>query len=408
MYSNNIYNRRARKKMRKQRQRSGTLDKKKIIFIVFIAVALIATVLFFTRGTWLLKLEKAGISLGRNPDVTIDSDGIFVNTGKTAEGNFPIMLSDSSDYQMDMMEENLVILSDTDFSIYSSDGELIESRKHDYSNVVLETMGSRSLVYESGGKKFRVEDKRKTVIEKTVEDSIIFARISKEGYIAVISTSQNYSCMLTIYDNKGNPIYYRGSVDRIIEVCFNNDSTGCRVTVIDANIGKIVSRAYGVKFTSEKEIWTTENFETLCINSYTTLNDGLFIIGDTKCGYYDANGIYLKGFHYKNTLISGDFADDKAAMIFKNEERRKTSLLLANGMGVAPKEYVINASLKHLVVESDFAYVLTDNEIRAYNYDGQLKAKADIADIYHSFLKLENSIFLISNSRVDKINFISS
>ncbi len=408
--SNNIYNRRSRKRMRRNKQRlqNGTLNKKKILFVILGFIFVVIIILFLTRNLWISSLEKAGIYLGDNKTFTIDADGVVVNNGETAQGNFPIMLSDSSDYQMDIMEENMVILSDTDFSVYSLDGELLDSRSHSYSNVVLETTGSRSLIYESGGKKFRVENQRKTIFEKTIEENIIFARISKEGYIAVITSSENYSCMLTIYDDKGNPVYYRGSVDRIIEVCFNNDSTGCRVTVMDASIGKIVSRAYEVDFTSENEKWTTSEFETLCINSYTTSDDGLFILGYTKCAYYDKNGIYLKGYSYKNTLTSGGFAGDKAAMIFENEERRKTSLVLSDGIGGVPKEYVIDANLKHLVVEPEFAYVLTDDEIRAYNYEGKLMARAEISDIYYSFLKSGNSIFLIGNSRIDKINFISN
>ncbi len=408
--SNNIYNKRSRKRMRrnKYKMQNGILNKKKIFLFIMGIIFILVLILFLTRSLWLGGLEKAGIYLGDNKGVTVDADGLLINSGEIAQGNFPIMLSDSSDYQMDMMEEKMVILSDTDFSVYSLDGELLDSRSHNYSNVVLETMGSRSLIYESGGKKFRVENQRKTVFEKTIEENIIFARISKEGYIAVITSSENYSCMLTIYDDRGNPIYYRGSVDRIIEVCFNNDSTGCRVTVMDASIGKMVSRAYEVVFTSENEKWTTNEFETLCINSYTTSDDGLFILGYTKCAYYDKNGMYLKGYSYKNTLTSGGFAGDKAAMIFENEERRKTSLVLSDGIGGVPKEYVIDANLKHLVVEPEFAYVLTDNEVRAYNYEGQLIAKAETSDIYYSFLKSGNSIFLIGNSRIDKINFISN
>lgn len=401
-----IYNKRSRKKNRKKNM--GKTSVRNIIIIAVAAVVIIALGLFLTRNKWIPELEKLGIYIGHSKSAEIDENGVLSNNGELAEGNFPIMLSNSSDYQMDIMKDDLVILSDTDFSIYSSDGELLEARSHDYSNVVLKTSADRSLIYESGGNKFRVETERKTVFEKTIEDKIIFARLSNDGYTAVVSTSDTYSCMLTIYDIKGNAIYYRGSVDRIIEVCFNNESTGCRVTVMDANIGQIVSRAYEVNFSSADEKWTTNQFETLCINSYSTTSDGLFILGDTKCAYYDKNGTYLKGYSYKNTLISGDFADDKSAMLFENEERRKTSLVLADGMEATPIEIVIDEALKYLVAEPEFAYVMTDNEIRAYDYAGELVSTANISDIYQSFLKSGNSIFLIGNSRIDKINFISS
>lgn len=404
--SDDIYNKRARKKKRKKAEGKSSVRNK----IIFVLAALIVIVLglFITRNKWIPELEKLNIYIGNSKNAEVDENGILNNNGQLAEGNFPIALSDSSEYQTGMIGDRLVILSDADFSVYSTDGEKLASRSHDYSNVILKTAANRALIYESSGNKLRVETSRKTLFEKTLDDKIIFARISNEGYIAVVSTSDTYSCMLTVFDMNGNAIYYRGSVDRIIEVCFNNESTGCRITVMDANIGQIVSRAYQVNFTSEDEKWTTNEFETLCVDLYTTSADGLFILGDTKCAYYDKNGTFLKGYSYKNTLISGGFMNDRAAMIFKNAKRRKTSLVLVNGMESAPIEKIIEGNLKYLVAESELAYVMTDNEIIAYDYDGNVVSKASISDIYHSFLKSGNTIFLIGNTRIDKINFIST
>lgn len=405
--SGNIYSKRSRRKMRKQNRESREINKS-LIMIIAVVVILISAGLFITRNKWIPELEKLGIYIGHSKGAEIDENGVLSNNGELAGGNFPIMLSDSSDYQTDIMNERLVVLSDTDFKIYSSAGEVIRTKNHNYSNVILKTVAERSLIYESGGNKFCVETEKKTLFEKETDDSIIFARMSKEGYIAVVTTSENYACMLTVYDNSGNPIYYKGSVDRIIEICFNNESTGCRITVMNANIGQIVSKAYGVIFTSEDALWTTENLETLCIKSYSTSDDGLFIIGDTKCGYYDTNGLLLKGYIYKNTLISGDFAADKSAMTFENEERRKTSLVLTGGVDENPVEVVIDKNLKCLVAEPEYAYVMTDNEIIAYDYTGKQSAKVEISDIYNSFLKSGDIIYLIGNSRIDRIRFITS
>lgn len=100
--------------------------------------------------------------------------------------------------------------------------------------------------------------------------------------------------------------------------------------------------------------------------------------------------------------------NDHAAMIFKNDKRRKTSLVLVNGMESDPIEKIIEGNLKYLVAEPELAYVMTDNAIIAYDYEGNVVSKASISDIYHSFLKSGNTIFLVGNSRIDKINFISS
>lgn len=407
--TDDIYSKRSRRKRRKQNNRDSIEISKNFIIIAAVIVILIITGLYFTRNRWLPELEKLGIYIGYSNNAQIDENGVLANNGELAGGNFPLMLSDSSDYQTAVMNERLVILSDSDFEIYSSAGELIRSRTHTYSNVILKTSAGRSLIYESGGNKLSVETEKKTVFEKQLDDRIIFARISKEGYTAVVTTSDNYASMLTVYDDVGNPVYYRDSVDRIIEICFNNDSTGCMVTIMSADSGKIISNAYEVIFTQEQPLWTTsENIETLCISSYATTDDGMFIIGDKKCGYYDSGGVFLKGYTYKYSIIMGGFSNDKSAIAFNNEKRRRVSLVLTSGVESDPVEIVVDRNLKYLVAESEYVYIMTDNEIIAYDYTGKEAAKAEISDIYNSFLKSGDIIYLIGNNHIDKINFISS
>ena len=64
--------------------------------------------------------------------------------------------------------------------------------------------------------------------------------------------------------------------------------------------------------------------------------------------------------------------------------------------------------MKDVSCEEDFIYVMTEREILAYDYAGNIAAKAPVSNIYTSFLKSGDTVFLIGNSRIDKISFISS
>src|SRR5699024_4427170 len=131
------------------------------------------------------------------------------------------------------IDKHLAILSDAYLHIYSDDGELIDTRQHAYNNAILETVGKRVVIYEHGGNKFRVDSKYKTVYEKEITDNILFARISKDGVVAVVSSSDTYVCMLTVYDDTGKEIYRVQSIERIFDLSFTNDSKGCITVTID-------------------------------------------------------------------------------------------------------------------------------------------------------------------------------
>lgn len=347
------------------------------------------------------------IIIFRNP--ILDYFNFNDSSSNGIDENFPISLSSitGSNIQTDKIGDCFVILTDSYFYIYDADKGLCDSRQHTYSTAVLKTAGKKALIYESGGNKFRVDSKRKNVFEKELEQNIIFARISDEGYTAVVSNTDDAVCMLSVYDPDGSMIYSRVSVDRIIELAFTAESEGCVIVTMNCAEGQIISNAHSISFDSEQENWSTSKIETLCISAYSTSDGGLFLFGDSKCGYYDNQGQYITGYSYKNTLIDCAFSDGRAAMLFQNEQRRKTSLVLISGVDSTPVEIVIDKELKYIYTEDDTVYIMTGKSIEAYDYSGNLISTLETASAYKSFVKIDDTVFLYGYESIDCVDFES-
>lgn len=322
-----------------------------------------------------------------------------------SDGNFPLSITNGIKYQACKLGDNFVLLSDTQFYIYSVSGQLLETRQHTYSNAVLKSEHNRALVYESGGFNFKVEGRRKTIYEKKTDNTIISAFISDKGYVAVITTSDQYVCALSVYDATGNQIYFRGCVDKIISVAFNSSSTGCVLVTIDAAEGQIVSKSVSINFDSSDDNWTTKQLDALCISAYMTDDGGLFLFGDTQCAYYDNKGQDELGYDYESTLIDATFTNGHAAMIFKNEERRKTSLVMIAGHESQPVEQIIDNDVKCIFAEGDIVYIMTSDSIQAYNYKGDLLKTESIGESYREFYKIDDYILLLGYNKIDRIDF---
>lgn len=369
-------------------------DKRKFILLVsLIVVVVIVLLLIIFRGS-------LGSLFGKK-------DEVIVNSGTLFQDNFPIEVNSNIEYQMDKMDKELIMLSDTHIYIYSADGELLDTRQHDYSNSILKTSGKRALVYESGGKNFKVESKRKTVYTKSMDNNIVFARINDKGYVAVVTVAEMYACELHVFDENGNEVYYRGCVDRIEDLCFNSNNTGCVAVTVSASGGQIVSKVMYLHFDDTNSDWTSESLETLCLGVEINSKDEIFLLGDTKCAYYDGTGTQLEAFSYKNQLISGSIDDGKCAMLFKNEERRKTTLLLINDYNSTPIEMLVDSNIKKVYTEDSKVYILKNDVLETYDYSGKLLATADVLDIYKDFIKLDNTMLLRSYDKIDKIDYIS-
>ncbi|MCD7800086.1 MAG: DUF5711 family protein [Ruminococcus sp.] len=384
--------------MSKEIYKQDSKGKKVAIIIAIFLIVIVGVLVFIFRND----ISKAFRKLWGS------STQIVVNSGTLMEGNFPISVTnDDIDYQFGKMGNNFVMLSDTHMYIYSTNGELKDTREHDYSNSILKTSNKRALVYESGGKNFKVEGSRNTIYTREMENSIVFARINEKGYVAVITTAEMYSCELTIYNEHGEEVYNRGCVDRIEDLCFTNSNDGCIVATVDALEGQIITKVMYLNFNSQEDTWTSQPLETLCLDIQMTDDGNIFLFGDTKCAYYDMQGNQLGGYSYKNDLISGYSENGKCAIIFENEERRKTTMLLMDNYESTPIELVVDNDIKKIYIEDGLVYVLRNTALETYNFEGTLLATSEVSDVYKNFIKIDDEIFLISYDSINKIEYQS-
>lgn len=370
--------------------------KRRIIkLIIFIILIIIAGGLYFYRDKWYPKLE----GLGEKYQTTIQ------NNGKLAEGNFPIEINGGSEYQFDMTKKIGYLLNDAYVYIYNQNGGLLESRQHAYSNAVMETADGKALIYESGGYNFRVESFKKTIITKKMENTIIFGRISNQGYIAIVTTSDKFSSVLTVYDKNGKFIYGRDCVERIIDVSFTSNSEGCLLSFINAQNGALVNITEKINFDKSEPVWVSEPAETFCINSYPLESGGAVIIGDEECAYYDNSGKMVVNSVYESDFDGGDVKGNSSAIITNDEKRREYILTIIADADSEPIKIKSSEPLKDVAIYDNCAYIMTSKNIMAYDFNGQLRSTVEISDAYNSFRRSDDYIFLMGYDKIDRIDY---
>lgn len=377
--------------LRKRKKRRRKILKLTALLIVFAA----GYALYYNRDSWIPRLEGIGTKYY----------SISQSKKSRENGNFPLNISDGVNYSVGNIGDSFVVLSDAYLHIYTADGGLIDTRQHAYSNPLFETEGKKALTYEQGGKKFRLDNKHKKVYEKELDESIIFARLSKDGYAAVVTSSDTYACVLTVYDDSGEEKYKILSVDRIFDVCFTENSKGCIVTSADGKEGTMVIKCSYFNFDSKEAKWTTDNIDTFIVKSYYTSEDGIFIIGDDKCMYYDNKGQMLSEYVYKDELKEYSYYDGKAALIFENSQKRQTSLVMLKGPSADAVETSFEDGLKYAWVTDNYVYVMTSKVLASYSFSGKEVNSIPVEDYYERFYKIGNYFYLLGYDKIDRIDF---
>ncbi len=361
--------------------------------LLFVVLSAFILVLYVNRDLWIPKLEK----IGQSQQFVQQSDGAL-------SGNrFPLSIYGGAAYQTGAIDDRLLILSDTYLYLYKTDGSLEDARQHAYGSAMLQTAGDYALVYESGSSRFRLETKNKTVYEKNSSNSIVFARVSREGMVALVTTSETSACTLIVYNADGKAVYQRNCVSQLSEVTFDTENGGCYAVSIRTKDGVLQSVVNSYDFRSEQPRWTSTPLDMLCISVYNTKDGGVFVLGDVGCAYLDVGGAVRSTYVYPDSLVCGDFYDDTAAILLRNEEKRTNTVALLKNDRSEPVMMAYDSTVKDVAVDSSTVTVQTRTALETRDYMGKTVSTKEISDRFDSFMPMDSYIFLMGYDTIDRI-----
>lgn len=380
------------KRHRQAKKRKRFLKK---LFWVLLIIAL-GCVIFLTRGKWLPFLD--GIQ-ERYAASSNQNDGVL------AEGQFPLRVSGDSEYQVCTMDNSIAVLNDTHFYVYTDNGELTADKQHTYANPILKANRKKALIYDMGGKGFKLESKSKTVYEKTADDLIVFARLSSNDYAAVVTKNDKVNSVVSIYNGAGEFIYRWNCVDYIMDVEFTNSGDGFVAAVLDSSGGQLVSKLYRFRFDMDKEVWSTPTTDTMIMSMAIREDSSVAAFGDTKCVFYSRNGEALGSYSYETDLVGFSDSGKLTALAFYNEQRRKSTLVIIGNPAEQPTILRFNEEIKKVYADDNYIYTMMAEKIIKYSENGTVISEVAISDEYPDFHKVGNYIFLLGYSEIDRIDF---
>lgn len=377
------------KKIRRKKKRNKFF--RKLIVVLFILSFIF--VAYILRARWLPYFD--GIMEKYHKTI--------VNDGELASGKFPLKIETSSEYRISNLDNNFTVLTDTHLFFYGQNGELLRSKQHGMSNPVLKTSSKRALVYDLGGDKLFVSNKSKTIFKLDLDDKIAFAQISKKGYVAVVTKSEKFASEMTVFNANGNKIFYISSNNEIMNVAFESGSDGCLVTTLAASGGQFVSTVYNYKFDKKKESWKSSDINSLILSAQFASGGNVTAVGNSKLCSVSSSGDIKFTYEYKTDLVGYAASSDISALVFNNMKLRKTTLTIIDGDKVL--DININGEYKNVLVKNNKVYLMTDKELIAYSNDGQILATAKLTKEYSDFIVIEDKVYLLGISIVDRIEF---
>lgn len=373
--------------MRRRKKKKRNTQK----FLGFVIILTVILGLYVSRERWM-------------PNFKIDNSG-YTDDEISGEG-FPLKISNSTNYKSCSTSDGFAVLTDTRLYYYSFSGDQTDVRQHTYSNTVLKNAGNRILIYEQNGNSIRVDGKREEIYEKKTDNSIYLASVSSRGYTAVVTESDQYVCELFVFDQMGDEVYFRGCSERITDVVFRNEGKGCYFVSLDVDEGHIISKIDSVDFENSEAGWTSENIETCPVSVYVSENDDIILFGDSMYTCYSSDGNRIMDYQYPGVLTDASYCDSGAAMIFENKERKSATLSVIDDPSSGNvTEVKIQNSFRCVESYESGIFLLAEDAIEAYDYEGRVIKTAELSEPFRAFYKSGKYIFLEGHNKIERIEF---
>ena len=95
----------------------------------------------------------------------------------------------------------------------------------------------------------------------------------------------------------------------------------------------------------------------------------------------------------------------KSAVVINNDDRRVYTAALFSGNGKTPLVVELESPAVAVSVFRGLAYILTQEEVLAYDFKGNLRSTAAVNDSYSGFVRSDDHIFLKGYDKIDRIDY---
>lgn len=105
-----------------------------------------------------------------------------------------------------VLDGDLLVCSPNNISLYSGSGTRYVNQSVTMENPVVDSNGSLAVVYDAGGSSLYVLGQRELIWSVTDLNTILSARLNRNGQLAVVTQSGGYRGQVTVYDSSYAPI----------------------------------------------------------------------------------------------------------------------------------------------------------------------------------------------------------
>ncbi len=269
----------------------------------------------------------------------------FINSfGKS---KYPVTFTQGSMKTGVPLGSDVGVLTDTSFLIYSQTGDLLAARPHGFSNPAAVSGGGDAIIFDRGGKQFRVETRFSEPYTASATNAITTAAAGESGNFAIVTESQDYLSELTVYNTSYKNVFeWDASQSRVLSAALSPDGSKLAAIAVGARDGSIFSDIYIFNLNSQNPVAVKKYDGELLYSISFKDNNEIAAVGQDETAFLDSSGKQTSLYTYDDKqLICSANADGPVVLVFGGVNNL-SSVISLDGGGNLQGKADINADVK--------------------------------------------------------------
>lgn len=320
---------------------------------------------------------------------------------------FPLDINGSRTLAIDRLANGFCVLTDTSFTIHNTESKRVDIRSHYMSSPALTSSGRYALIYDIGGKSYRLETAAETLDSGKTDYVITGGCVSRTGRYALMSYNSSKLSMMEVRESSGEIIHkWHSDYFYITGIALSADGEHIAVCGINAENGKAVSTVI-IQRVGEKQDTARLNFTDVeFITIEFTKSGSLVAVGDTKTLVIDAGGGSHTDISYGGSqLIDYDISYESGVLLYISESSGLSlgTLISCDSMGYERFKINISGYVLALSADSECSSVLTREKAYIYSDVGKLMGEYEVGESSFGILTIGSHAFVAATYQIDKI-----
>jgi len=274
-----------------------------------------------------------------------------------------------------VLDGDLLVCSANAISLYSGSGTRYVSQSVNMEHPVVDTNGSLAVVYDAGGSSLYVLGQRELIWSTEELDSILSARLNKNGQLTVVTQAGGYRGQVTVYDSSYTPLMSVNlSSAFIMDAALSDDGKTLAIVTIGQEDGAFASTLslYTMNTGGSGDFVpdSTRSLEGTVVLDCRHTADSVWALSDRGLSIIDHDGqvvdVDWSDMHLKRYTLSGN--GFSAALLGKYRAGSQAELWVVDDNG-SRRTLPINEQVLSLSAAGRYLAVLTGDRLDIYTSD---------------------------------------